>query len=210
VIADAGYGSEENYAYLEGEEVKSYVKYNTFDREQRKTRRQGMFQEDDFVYDAAQDEWICPAGRRLTYRSTELQPTNSGYEIERRRYESEGCGGCPLRSQCTRGEGNRQLEVSFELRRMRGQARDNLLSDKGKALRSRRGVEVEGVFGRLKHNWGFRRFLLRGREKVQIEWGLLCIAHNLAKMTSLLQSSFSLLRQRLLPLRPNSALAASF
>jgi hypothetical protein len=210
VIADAGYGSEENYAYLEGEEVKSYVKYNTFDREQRKTRRQGMFQEGDFVYDAAQDEWVCPANRRLTYRSTELQRTDSGYEIERRRYESEGCGGCPLRSQCTRGEGNRQLEVSFELRRMRAQARQNLLSDKGKTLRSRRGVEVEGVFGRLKHNWGFRRFLLRGREKVQIEWGLLCMAHDLTKLASLLQAALTFLRNRLLPLRPRYASAAPF
>jgi len=77
VIADAGYGSEENYAYLEGEEVKSYVKYNTFDREQRKTRRRGLFQEDDFVYDTERDEWVCPANRRLTYRSTELHPTRA-------------------------------------------------------------------------------------------------------------------------------------
>ena len=210
VIADAGYGSEENYAYLEGEQVKSYVKYNTFDREQRKTRRRGLFQEDDFVYAAERDEWVCPANRRLTYRSTELQPTESGYILERRRYECEDCGGCPLRSRCTRGEGNRQLEVSFELQRMRAQARENLLSDEGKTLRSRRGVEVEGVFGRLKHNWGFRRFLLRGREKVQIEWGLLCIAHNLAKMTSFVQSRLSFLRQRLPLLRPSYALAASF
>ena len=210
VIADAGYGSEENYAYLEGEEVKSYVKYNTFDREQRKTRRRGLFQEDDFVYDTERDEWVCPANRRLTYRSTELHPTESGYILERRRYECEDCGGCPVRSQCTRGEGNRQLEVSFELQRMRAQARENLLSDEGKALRSRRGVEVEGVFGRLKHNWGFRRFQLRGREKVQIEWGLLCIAHNLAKITTLLQSHLSFLRQRLPLLRASYALAASF
>ena len=210
VIADAGYGSEENYAYLEGEQVKSYVKYNTFDREQRKTRRRGLFQEDDFVYAAERDEWVCPANRRLTYRSTELHPTESGYILERRRYECEDCGGCPVRSQCTRGEGNRQLEVSFELQRMRAQARENLLSDEGKALRSRRGVEVEGVFGRLKHNWGFRRFQLRGREKVQIEWGLLCIAHNLAKITTLLQSHLSFLRQRLPLLRASYALAASF
>jgi len=49
-------------------------------------------------------------------------------------------------------------------------------------LRSLRGVEVESVFGRLKQDWGFRRFTLRGMEKVKTEWGLLCIAHNLAKL----------------------------
>jgi hypothetical protein len=48
-------------------------------------------------------------------------------------------------------------------------------------MRSKRPIEVESVFGRLKHNWGFRRFLLRGIEKVNTEWGILCIAHNLAK-----------------------------
>jgi len=210
VIADAGYGSEENYAYLEGEEVKTYVKYNTFDREQRKTRRRGMFQEDDFVYDAEQDEWVCPAERRLTYRHTELHPTESGYVIERRHYECEDCGRCPLRSQCTRGEGNRQLVVSFELKRMRAQARENLLSEQGKALRSRRGVEVEGVFGRLKHNWGFRRFLLRGQEKVQIEWGLLCIAHNLAKLAAALERPLSFLLHWPHTLKPTRAAEGSF
>ncbi len=64
----------------------------------------------------------------------------------------------------------------------REQARRNLLSEEGQRLRARRGVEVESVFGRLKHNWGFRRFMLRGLEKVRIEWGLLCIAHNMAKL----------------------------
>jgi transposase len=184
VITDAGYGSEENYAYLEAEEVEAYVKYNTFDREQKKTRQRGLFQEDDFVYDAERDEWVCPAGRRLSYGHTEFHTTESGYVIERRHYECQDCGGCRLRSQCTRAEGKRQLVVSFELCRLRAQARENLLSEEGKALRSRRGVEVEGVFGRLKHNWGFRRFMLRGQEKAQIEWGLLCIAHNFAKLAS--------------------------
>ena len=49
-------------------------------------------------------------------------------------------------------------------------------------MRARRGVEVEPVFGRIKQNWGFRRFTLRGMEKVNIEWGLLCLAHNIAKL----------------------------
>jgi hypothetical protein len=52
------------------------------------------------------------------------------------------------------------------------------------ALRSIRPVEAESVFARLKHNWGFRRFLLRGKEKVEVEWGSLCIAHNLAKVVA--------------------------
>jgi IS5 family transposase len=45
-------------------------------------------------------------------------------------------------------------------------------------------VEIEAVFGRLKQNWGFRRFMLRGLEKVSVEWGLLCMAHNMAKLAA--------------------------
>ncbi|HLE82132.1 MAG TPA: IS1182 family transposase, partial [Dehalococcoidia bacterium] len=61
VAGDGAYGSEENYAYLEGEEVGIYLKYNTFDQEQRNRRRRGRFQEEDFEYDPERDEWTCPA-----------------------------------------------------------------------------------------------------------------------------------------------------
>jgi hypothetical protein len=58
----------------------------------------------------------------------------------------------------------------------------NLLSEKGRKLSIQRNVEVEPVFGQIKHNWGFRRFVLKGNDKVKTEWGLVCIAHNLAKL----------------------------
>ncbi len=83
-----------------------------------------------------------------------------------------------------RAVGNRRIQVSLRGRELRERAGRNLLSEQGMALRSRRPVEAESVFARLKHNWGFRRFLLRGKEKVEVEWGLLCIAHNLAKMAA--------------------------
>jgi Transposase DDE domain len=72
--------------------------------------------------------------------------------------------------------------MAFQLQAWRQQAKQNLTSDEGKKLRSLRGVEVESVFGRLKEDWGFRRFLLRGIEKVKKEFGLLCIARNMAKL----------------------------
>jgi hypothetical protein len=65
---------------------------------------------------------------------------------------------------------------------MRAQARDLLLSEQGTALRKQRSIDVETVFGRFKQDWGFRRFLLGGLEKVKTEWGLLRISHNLAKL----------------------------
>jgi transposase len=181
VIADAGYGSEENYAYLEGNGIGTYVKYGTFDREQKK-RRTDPFAASAFVYDPQRDEFRCPAGRRLAYQRTYAKTTETGYRKQVRHYEATGCLGCRWRSDCTQAAANRTLQVNPCLEAMRSRARDNLCSERGQLLRSRRMAEVESVFGRLKHDWGFRRFRLRGLEKVKVEWGLLCMAHNLAKI----------------------------
>ncbi len=182
VIADSAYGSEENYAYLEQEQVGNYLKYNTFGQEQRAHYKPNPFAVDQMAYDPQKDELICPAGKRLTYRYTFHSKSENGYRGERRCYEAEDCRDCPLRAQCYKAKGNRQVWLALRLKAWRQQARQNLTSAEGKKLRSLRGVEVESVFGRLKEDWGFRRFLLRGIEKVKTEFGLLCIAHNMAKL----------------------------
>ena len=182
IIADSGYGSEENYAYLHQEQVGNYVKYNTFGKEQRPRYKPNLFAADHLEYDPEKDELICPAGKRLTYRYTFYRKTDNGYLGERRCYEAEDCTGCHLKTQCTKAKGNRRVEISFQLKAWRQQASQNLTSDDGKKLRSLRGVGGERVVGRLKENWGFRRLLLRGIEKVKTEFGLLCIAQNMAKL----------------------------
>jgi transposase len=182
VMADSAYGSEENYAYLAQEQVGNYLKYNTFGQEQRARYKPNSFAADQMEYDPEKDELICPAGKRLRYQYTSHPTTENGYRAERRCYQAEDCQDCPLKAQCTKAKGNRWVELSFQLKAWRQQARQNLTSDEGKQLRSLRGVEVESVFGRLKEDWGFRRFLLRGIEKVKTEFGLLCIAQNMAKL----------------------------
>ena len=182
VVADAGYGSEENYAYLEEAGIGAFIKYNTFHQEQKKRNKKKRFLADQFPYDEQKDEFLCPAEKLMVYKKTVHYKTDNGYLTERRVYECEDCSACALKPACTRAKGNRRIQVSFQLKGMRARARSNLLSEEGVSLRSRRPVEAESVFGRLKHNWGFRRFMLRGKEKVEVEWGLLCIAHNLAKM----------------------------
>jgi len=187
ISADAGYGSEENYAYLADHRMGSYVKYNTFHRQQQKHRkpelmRKALFRSENFPYDPDQDVFICPANQPMTYQGTRRERTDNGYWTELRHYQASGCNTCPLKPECTRAKGNRQIRVSFRLRRFREQACSNLLSEQGRALRIQRNVEVESVFGHIKHNRHFRRFSLRGLEKVKTEWGLLCIAHNMQKL----------------------------
>ncbi|UCH91425.1 MAG: IS1182 family transposase [Nitrospirota bacterium] len=187
IIADAGYGSEENYAYLADHQLGNFVKYNTFHREQIKHRkpeliRKKLFRSESFPYDETKDEFICPADKRLTYRHTRSYKTENGYQSERRVYECDHCQDCDLKPECTQAKGNRRMYMSFRLRQFRAQARSNLLSEAGKALRCERITEVETVFGQIKHNQRFRRFMLRGLQKTKTEWGLLCLAHNIKKL----------------------------
>jgi transposase len=182
IVADSAYGSEENYAYLEQEKVGNYLKYNTFYQEHRKHFKPKRFDANFWPYDAQQDTFTCPQEQPLHFVTIRKEHTQNGFETERRVYACADCSQCPLKAQCTKAEGNRQIRISFRLRAFRAQANQNLCSEKGKLLRKQRSTDVETVFGRIKQDWGFRRFLLRGLEKVKAEWGLLCIAHNLSKM----------------------------
>jgi transposase len=181
-IADSAYGSEENYAYLEQEGIEAYVKYNSFHQETKPRPKPKPFAAEQMPYDEAQDTFTCPNGQQLHYKATWHHRSDNGYQSERRVYECAVCSQCPLKEKCTKAQGNRQIQVSFRLRAMRAQAKNLLLSEQGTVLRKQRSIDVETVFGRIKQDWGFRRFLLRGLEKVKTEWGLLSIAHNLAKL----------------------------
>ena len=118
----------------------------------------------------------------MVYIETKPYKSTNSFLSGRRVYECVECTACPLKPKCAKAKGNRQMQVRFELRRYRQQAKDNLLSEQGIALRKLRSIEPETVFGDVQHDMNFRRFMLRGLKKVEIEWGLLCMAHNLRKL----------------------------
>jgi IS5 family transposase len=101
-------------------------------------------------------------------------------------YESEGCAGCPLFKECrnekAKPDTNRRVQFSKKLEAYKEQAKALLATEKGKQKRSQRSVDVETPFGDIKYNMGHKRFILRGIEKVTIEFTLLAIAHNLRKV----------------------------
>lgn len=187
---DAGYGSEENYAYLKNHKVTAYVKYNTFDQEEnknykkKKKKKTKKYQQGNFTYLPDEDQYVCPEGKLLVYKFTNERETDNGYKSIRRVYEGVECNQCPVKADCTKSKYNRQLWIGVELLKMRETACKHLLSPLGEEMRSQRSVDVETVFGRIKNNWGFKRFMLRGKEKVKTEWGILCIAHNIAKIAA--------------------------
>jgi len=183
LTADAGYGSEENYEFMENNLIEAYVKYNYFDKEQHDNgESKGEFHPDNLFYNKSLDCYYCPMGQPMTFIGTKTLKTKTGYKITLSRYQAQNCKGCPLNGRCHKSSQNRIIEVSHRGNELREKARNSLLSEKGKLHRKRRPVDVEPVFAMVKNNSGFKRFMLRGNDKVNIEFGLIAIAHNLKKI----------------------------
>ena len=182
VVADAGYGSEQNYEYLETNYIEGYVKYNYFDKDRNgRFLSKHSFRADKLYYNKDKDCYYCPMGQPMQNIGTSIQTTATGFKQTLTKYRTVNCEGCPLRGVCHKSKGNRVIEVNHALIEYKRKAVERLTSEKGLYYRKRRPADVEPVFGNIKHNHGFRRFMLRGKEKVSIEAGLLAIAHNLRK-----------------------------
>lgn len=184
VVADAGYGSEENYQMLENKGVGAYVKYNHFHKEQKKKTKDDPFLPANLFYNREQDFYVCPMGQRMGKTGNGKRISSNGYESQVSYYQAKRCVGCPLGGLCHKAQGERKIEVNHRLNELRGQARENLMSEKGKKHRGKRPVEVEAVFGQLKSNNKFNRFTFRGLEKVELEFLLMALGHNFRKMVA--------------------------
>jgi transposase len=182
VITDAGYGSEENYAYLENKRTVAVIKYSTWRKEHSRKWQEEKFRTDNWEYNKKEKYYVCPNGRKLTFRKTRKDKTASGYPVTIARYECESCKYCRMKKQCTKAKGNRVIERNERLSRLKQKARRILADEHYKELRKQRSVEVETVFGQIKGNQGYRRFLLRGTAKVSTEWGLLALGYNLKQI----------------------------
>lgn len=183
--ADSGYGSEENYAYLESKGIEAFVKYNYFHKEQQPAFvKKRPFHPNQLYYNAQEDVFICPMGQAMRNIGSFVRKTSSGYEQHITRYQAQNCQGCPLRGACHKSRHNRIIEVNHKLNCYKAQAREKLNSEQGIQKRKRRCYDVEATIGILKQNRGFRRLLLRRTPKVEVEVGLHALAHNLRKMVA--------------------------
>jgi transposase len=179
LTADAGYGSEQNYELLEQKGIEAYVKYNYFDQEQKGARN--SFATDQLHYNGDEDYFVCPMGQHMCNIGTHKEKNRSGYNQTITRYQAQNCNGCPMRGMCHKQKANRIVEVNHKLRKLKDQASTRLRSEEGIRRRKQRCCDVEPIFANWKQNKGFRRFMLRGKDKICTEIGLLSIAHNLQK-----------------------------
>lgn len=181
IVADSGYGSEENYEMLESKGIEGYVKYNYFHKEQKRKMKNNSFLVQNLFYNTEQDFFVCPMGQRMARIGRGKRISETGYVSQISYYQATNCNNCPLRGLCHQSKGNRRIEVNHRLNELKRKARERLNSEKGLEHRSKRPIEPEAVFGQLKSNNKFTRFTLRGMEKVETEFFLMALGHNLRK-----------------------------
>ena len=184
VTADSGYGSYENYEYLEDKGINGFVpdqyfqKYKSGEYEKEENR----YHYTNFKYDELDDSYICPEGEKLVYWKTRTKKSKTR-QWNHKVYRGVSCSTCSKRSLCTKSE---RRELLIDMRDPLLQVmRKKLLSEEGKLKYLMRQYLIEPVFGHLKYNVGYTHFLLRGLEKINGEFKLMCIGWNLKKMLKL-------------------------
>ncbi len=182
LCADSGYGSEENYTYLEQQEIDAYVKYNYFHKEEKRSFKNNAFLQENLYYNKEKDYFICPMGQPMKRIYTTSRKTQSGFVSAISVYKAGRCQGCPLRCLCHKSENDRQIQVNHKLREYKRKARERLTSEEGLRMRSRRPIEPEAVFGQIKYNKSYNRFRHQSKEKVAMDFAVFAIAFNLLKL----------------------------
>jgi len=208
ITADAGYHSDENLKRLAAMKVQALVADNGMRKRDERFATQGRhkaapdplydksgtkkkaatYQPADFTYDPEAKTCVCPAGKSL-YRHGSGGIIN-GYAVVRFEGAQRDCLPCAHRDRCLRTPGKTKTrQVAF----FKGKAttsteshtermKKRIDSPEGRALYGRRFATVEPVFGNLRHNKRLDRFTLRGRTKIDAQWKLYCLVHNIEKL----------------------------
>nr|WP_308770329.1 IS1182 family transposase [uncultured Bacteroides sp.] len=188
VVADSGYGSEENYRFMDEAGIEGFVKYNRFHLEHRPRYKPDTFHPDSLYYNEEGDYYICPMGQRMSRSGTVQTRTEGGYISESACYRAIRCKGCPLRCLCYKAKANqRTIRVNHRLNAYKRKACELLTSEEGIKERGRRCIEPEAVFGQMKSNMAYRRFRHMGKDKVLMDFTFFAIAFNIKKLCSMMR-----------------------
>ena len=208
LTVDSGYHSEQNLQALEQRNINALIadndmrkrdeRFATQSRHQHspdplhdksvKANKPTLYAAADFTFDPANRICICPAGKTLQRSGTHHD--KRGFVGDRFRGSDHDCRHCPLRTRCLR---NPDKPAGRQVTFFRGKAPDapesatqrmkrKIDSPEGRRRYGRRFATVEPVFGNLRHNKQLNRFTLRGRRKVNTQWKLYCLVHNIEKL----------------------------
>lgn len=150
--------------------------------EKKRAWKNNPFLQHNLYYNKLFDYILCPNEKKLPNIGSRISYTTTGFASTVKLYQASNCLECPLKEQCNKAKEKRTVSINHLLVQIKQHIRELRNSKRGKYHRSKRPVEVEAVFGQLKSNNKFTRFTLRGLEMVEIEFGLMALAHNLRKL----------------------------
>ena len=207
ITADAGYHSEENLKQLAERNIEALIADNGMrsrderlaGQDQHKTepdplwdksapeKKDRLFGPKDFAYDEESKTCICPAGEFLYQNGSQV--VIQGREGVKFTGAKRVCGPCPLRDQCLRHPDRTPVRqvvfftgIVHKAESHTQRMKNKIDSEDGKQRYGRRFATVEPVFGNIRHNKRLNRFTLRGRCKVDTQWKLYCMVHNIEKL----------------------------
>lgn len=179
-VADAGYGSYNNYIFCEQHGMKKYMKFPMFKKETTDKK----YHEDPFRavnFPIGKDGIMrCPNGKRF-YLQYQKNVKGNKYGRQEEVYQCEDCSSCPYAEQCKKTDKNCTVRINRELTAMHQEVIENLESIQGALLRMNRSIQVEGTFGIMKNDRWYKRIVRRGIKSVLLEVFLVSIGHNLYK-----------------------------
>jgi len=206
VSADTGYFSATNLQACRDAQVDAYVPDPKFrerdvrfadakrhrrptDKHKQKYKTQARFTNQDFHYDDVRGKLICPAGQALYIKSRNFR-MKDGFEGIAYRAPAKACRHCKLRAQCLRNpESKLGRQVHYLTDQRPGSLTDEMRSKidtpQGRKIYGRRLAIVEPVFGNIRACKGMDRFTLRGKTKVNTQWMLYCLVHNIGKLATI-------------------------
>jgi transposase len=195
LAADSNYHCTSNLEKCDQEGIDAYIPDIRFrTRDSRFAARRGdrlkkarRFLPEQFQYNKSQDHYVCPRGKilRLSVKST----VSKGVIYRHYASDEKDCKACPVRSKCistSKGAKRRKLTIAIgaEPSNLSWKMAQKVSSEKGRKIYPRRLAIVEPVFANIRVQKRLDRFTLRGKIKVNIQWLLYCIVHNIEKITS--------------------------
>lgn len=171
VVADAGYGSEENLLRLDEKDVNHLIKYAMFDKEQKRGYTQSARNLANWHYNDKEDSYTHPDGWCYRFHHIKHQKTQTDFQQEIKVYYADKPESAPQKG----------LYMNERYQNLKAKECQALLSPEGRQIFAQRKIDVEPVFGQIKACLGYKRCNLRGKRQVRIDMGLVLMANNLLK-----------------------------
>lgn len=180
-VADAGYGSFNNYIYCEDHGMGKYMKFTMFAKETKdKKYANNPYRATNFSRDE-NGTLLCPNGKKFNFKY-EQHVKGNNYGRTEEIYECESCEGCSHKNACCpKAKNNRTIRLNRELTSMHEEVLTNLCSIQGALLCMNRSIQSEGTYGIIKWDKSYKRLRRRGLKSVLLEFTLVACGFNLYK-----------------------------